>query len=422
MAVSESGAFPLGGFSSEKAMIGKYSISQLIESYRFELFEDYLPFSNKYSVDYELGGFFCNLNDDGSPINYGKRLWYLGRGSWVYSYLYNNLQPDPENAEIARKAIEFTLTHVPVDSWSWPASFTREGAPTGKDERISGVNFVSEGLSEFSRIKGNEKYWDLGKKCLLMMVDKYDNDPNYYEIWKPDDEKYIKRARVQGNWMTTTHISTQMMETHPDDKELKTLSDRCIDAVLNYHWNPEYRLNNENLNHDLSRPSNSNSRHCIVGHSVETMWMIMKEAVRRRDRELFDIASQRFRRHIEVGWDDVYGGLYNQLEDIETNTFQLTKSCWAQEECLIGLLMIIEHTGAEWAKELFDKIYSYVFDKFPKRKYGFSGWMVGSNRKVEFRPGEGRWENYHHPRHLMFNYLALKRIEKNKGRISGVFS
>ena len=35
---------------------------------------------------------------------------------------------------------------------------------------------------------------------------------------------------------------------------------------------------------------------------------------------------------------------------------------WAQEEVLIGSLLVAEHTGWKWAKDWFIKMYNYVHD------------------------------------------------------------
>jgi len=34
--------------------------TELIEQYRKDLFDDFLPFMNRFVVDFELGGFCCN--------------------------------------------------------------------------------------------------------------------------------------------------------------------------------------------------------------------------------------------------------------------------------------------------------------------------------------------------------------------------
>jgi len=206
------------------------------------------------------------------------------------------------------------------------------------------------------------------------------------------------------------------------DAELDKLADRCVDAIMEHHFNPRFNLVNELLNHDLSRPENEYEQLVYTGHAIETLWMVMDEAVRRKDRPLFEEAAARFRRHVEVAWDDVYGGVFRNLKNVDANVWSLDKVLWAQEEVLIGTLMAVEHLGAAWACELFGETYSYVMDHYPLKKRGYSLWILGADRKVTFEEHANRVGNYHHPRHLMLNLLSLDRIIGREGRVSGAFS
>ena len=110
-----------------------------------------------------------------------------------------------------------------------------------------------------------------------------------------------------------------------------------------------------------------------TGHALETLWMIMFESERLKDRLLFKRASELFKRELEVFWDDVYGGVLHSMQNVDKNLWGeigLQKALWLQEEVLIGLMSIIEHTGEQWAKDWFSRLYSYVLDKFPLKQYG----------------------------------------------------
>jgi N-acylglucosamine 2-epimerase len=86
---------------------------------------------------------------------------------------------------------------------------------------------------------------------------------------------------------------------------------------------------------------------------------------------------------------------------------------------LIGALLIVEHTGAQWAEEIFSKTYSYVREKYPLKQHGSPLWMYASDRKASFEAFSKmpkRVENFHHPRHLMLNLLSLERMIRRGGR------
>ncbi|MCK4345146.1 MAG: AGE family epimerase/isomerase, partial [Bacteroidales bacterium] len=101
--------------------------------------------------------------------------------------------------------------------------------------------------------------------------------------------------------------------------------------------------------------------------------------------------------------------------------WRIEKSLWAQEEVLVGAMMLIEHTGAQWAKDLYKKVWNYVIDKFPLEQYGYPIWILYADRKVTFEKHYDRVGNFHHPRHLMLNILSLERMIERGGKVSGLF-
>jgi mannose/cellobiose epimerase-like protein (N-acyl-D-glucosamine 2-epimerase family) len=174
------------------------------------------------------------------------------------------------------------------------------------------------------------------------------------------------------------------------------------------------------VNHDLSR-NPGYAGFAYTGHAIETFWMLMREAVRRKDRALWNITVERFRRHVEVAWDDVYGGAFRALYDVDRNLWATDKVSWLQEEILIGAMIMIGHAGDLWAGEQFGRTWEYVLDNFALKRHGFPLWNYHTNRKAEFERHAGTIEMFHHPRHLMENIITLEALEKRGGKITGIF-
>ena len=398
-------------------MIGNHSIEALLKQYRYDLFDDFLPFMEKYVIDHELGGFMCATDRDGTHINTDKRAWYEGRGTWVYSFLYNNLAREQKYLDVAARSVNFSLKNLPAE-WPWPAGFTRDGKPLGGPSDIYGYLFIAEGLAEYSKAIGDKKYWDMAKEIVMKCLRQYDAPDYDYHVTYGPEVAPMPGERVIGHWMVLVRASTQMLEMHPDP-DLENLAARCMEAILDKHYNPAYGLTNEVLNHDLSRPTNEFSQFVYTGHVIETLWMVMAEAVRLKSRKLLEKTADQFRRHVDVAWDDVYGGVFHGLNHVDKNIWRVEKVLWAQAEVLIGALIVVEHLGAPWAAGMFEKMYDYVMSTYPLKKYGFPLWMEGGDRTMTFKKHASRVENYHHPRHLMLNILALERLEKQGGKIPG---
>ncbi|OGD21616.1 MAG: hypothetical protein A2W03_16875 [Candidatus Aminicenantes bacterium RBG_16_63_16] len=407
--------------------LGGKTLTELRDQYRYDLFTEYIPFHDKWVIDHEYGGFMLKTGWDGGTLSYEKSPTYEGRGLWTYSFLYNKLDPDPRHLEAARGSVEFIMKNKPAGDAIWPDRFSREGKPiSAPSTEVYGDIFIADGLEEYSKSKGNERYWDMAKEIMLKCIRIYDRPGYYPEIGRSelgeDTPLLTGGARIQGHWFVLLHLATQMLEARPDP-EVEAVAARCLDAILNRHYNPDFDLNVEILNHDFSRAPEVIAQYVCTGHCIETLWMVLYEAVRKRDRKLFDLAAQRFRRHVEVAWDDVYGGLFYGMRHVDDNVWWVHKPGWVQMEALIGLVSIIEHTGAEWAKDFFGRLYPWVMAKFPLKQYGYPLWIDYADRWVHFDKGDGsrRAENLHHPRQLMFNLLAVERMIKRGGKVAGIF-
>ncbi len=400
------------------------SLKDLREEYRYWLFDDFVPFMDKFVIDHEQGGFMCTVDRDGTQLSSDKRCWYEGRGIWTYSLLYSKLAKEQKYLDVAEKSVKFIMKHKPEGDNLWPENYAKDGTPKGgPDTRLYGDLFVALGLQEFATATGDDSWRRLSKDILLKctrLYDRPDFQPTAAQSYLGKDAPLIPGARIQGIWFCLLNTLTGMLEARPD-AEMEKLAARSVTAIMDYHWNPDFRLTNEIVNHDMTRSPEPISQLVYTGHAIETLWMIMYEAARKKDAKLFSTAAERFRRHVEVAWDDVYGGVYAGLLNVDENRFETNKVLWAQIEVLIGSLFVIEHTGAAWAREWFDRMYTYVITTYPLKKHGLPFWNNQGDRKMTYEPHYNRAENFHHPRHLMLNLLSLDRMIARGGKPSGLF-
>jgi len=401
------------------------TLEELRDTYRHYLFDDFLPFHYRYVIDREYGGFMCNTDRDGTNITTNKRAWYEGRGTWTYSFLYNNIDPDPKHLETARGSVKFILANKPSGDRMWPSSYTRDGKPvSGPESHIYGDCFIAAGLAEYAKAEGDDTYWKIARDTLLKCVRLYDR-PDYC----PDpasgslgpNTPPLSGARMLSEWMVLLWAAMPISD-FKQDADVEEVKARCIDALVNRHYNPAFDLVNEYLNHDLTRAGGVYDQYVPAATVMESYWMVLFEAVGTGNEGLFTATAERIRRHLEVGWDDVYGGVFMNCWHVDENRWDVhRKGLWAQVEPLTGLQCIIEHTGAEWAKRWFAGVHAYVMEKWPCERYGFPLWLDYTDRKVTFEPHTDRAELFHYPRYLMLNLLAVERMIARGGKVSGVF-
>lgn len=390
-----------------------YTLPQLRDLYRRDLFTDWLPFMERHVIDGEYGGFLCNTDFDGTHVNTDKDALFEGRGIWVYSSLYTHFGKESRYLDVARRSIELLRKSEPTGDALWCTTLHRDGTPASAASTIIPTDLgIAEGFAAFAQATGQQEFLDRARKLLRKCVQVYDRSDYYPGVGRGyfgSDAVPFPGARIMGSWMILLRTAAQVLEVE-HDPATEELALRCADAVLRHHFAPEFRLNTELLNHGLSRPTNEYAQLCNLGNTLEITWMLLDEANRQRDDSMFQLCAERFRRHAETAWDPVYGGAFHALLNVDANRYQLNKLLWAQEEWLVDTLYLYDRLRAPWAAELFGRMYGYVREKFPLSAHGSPLWMYATGRKAtfeEFAALQKRVENYHHPRHLMRNLRRL---------------
>lgn len=399
-------------------------LPELRKRYHGELFDVLLPFWDKYGVDHEAGGVMHGLDYDGTPAHTDKLLWFQGRAIWVYSFLYSHFGKNPRHLAIAAQTREFVLKYAPQPDGWWAELMARDGKVLRRFEGdIYGMYFVAEGLQEYAWAAGHEESYGMAL-ALMKKLHRHIEDPKVTIPGTPGPG-----VRPQGIWMVNLNIATQILRRWKDP-EIEGIAQQAVDAVINKHYNPEIGLNNEHLNFDFSRSAGEESK-SVLGHSIETLWMVMDEALRKNDQKTWELCTDRIRRHIEVGWDWVYGGLsqcvnVNQgdyvwpverpvgtgLEFSFRGEYQYMKTLWSLNEILVACLNILERTDSEWAARFFGMAQQVIDDRFSRKQFGQPGYMLFADRRMIQQAHVSRQDNYHPLRQLMLNILAMDRMLK----------
>ncbi len=390
-----------------------------------DLFNVMLPFWDTYGVDREFGGVMHGLDYDGTLAHSDKLLWFQGRAIWIYSFLYNNFGKDPRHLQVAAQTREFVLRHAPQPDGWWAELLARDGRILREFQGdLYGMYFVAEGLQEYAWAAGHEESLQAALG-LLKKLRHHMEDPGVVIPGTP-----AAGVRPQGLWMVNLNIATQILRRWKD-LEVDELAQQAVDAVIHRHFNPDIGLNNENLNFDFTRPAGEESK-SLLGHSIETLWMVMDEAERRNDLQLWNLCAERIRRHIEVGWDWIYGGLSQWVNvdhgdyvwpierpvgtDLEfrfRGEYHYMKTLWSLNEIMVACLKIFERTGAEWAERFFGMAQDVIDAKFSRKRFGQPGYMLFADRRMVQQPHVSRQDNYHPPRQLMLNLMTLERMARN---------
>lgn len=392
-------------------MLGRFTPEQLAEVYQTELLAQLIPNLEKFVVDGQYGGFMCDFDISARErLSMNKRAWYEGRGMWFYSFLYNRVKADDRFLSIAARSKDFILPHIPRGGDFFPASFTRQGQVVTDEGDIFGNLYIAEGLLEYGRAAYEPRYRTMGKDLLQKSLSTYLETNYRYAPFKE-----VVGGRFLNHWMVLLWAASQAM-AYEADAEMKQIADRCIDEAWGYHLDADTGLLRDVWVPDPHAIAGQGYDSCNFGLSIQFLWMVMYEAVRRQDRQLFTRAARLFKHHVMVAKDEVYGGYLGYLSHIDDHRWRTDKILGLHEEVLIGALFLVEHLNDSWAKQCVDETFTYVWQHFVKPGYAF--WISSGDRKLE-TVNTARVEFYHHSRHLMLGLLSLRRILERKGQVSG---
>jgi N-acylglucosamine 2-epimerase len=399
--------------------IAGMTLQELRDDYRDRIFNQYLPFWEKGGYDWELGGFMCELYDDGSVQNDEKYIWYQGRAIWVYSFLYNNFGKDKKYLDIALKTRNFMVNNMYLGDGKWRESVNRIGKPVnstvaqGTSKDIYGAMFSAAGLTELYKAAGNREDLDISKTSIWSSVRAYERD-DYDGITVPGIIE--KGLRTLGHSFMIVWVLTNLFGFQKDP-ELEKLQDEHINHIINDFWNPEYGINNENLFHDYTRLPSYESE-MYAGHYLETLWILLYDALRRNDRQLFTAIKKRIRRLIEMSWDYVFDGMgtenyyvFSSDGNCQGPEFDL-KVMWAHTELLIATMTVFERTGETWAKEWYERGREYCLKNMANTGNGMWRQAVDRFGRDKKRPEISifRKDNFHQVRYQMMNLLSIERM------------
>ncbi len=393
-------------------------IDRLLAEYRVDLFDDFLPFMDRHVVDERYGGFLCYTDRNGKIVSSDKNSVFEGRGIWLYSYLYNHVERNERYLETARRSAKLLLRTRPrrADE-GWPRRLSQRGEALGPPgTRVANELYIAEGLQALSQATAEQEYLDLAlelvRNCVLR-YDRADYEPTEGRLFLGDAAPLLPGGRPLSHWTLFLRVAGQLHDLQPEGW-LSALKERSIDTILERHVNPRFALLNELLRHDLSRPGDPYDQLVSTGNAIGAGWTLLYEARRNGAAPLFDAALEHCRRHIEVAWDPVYGGVYRTLRHVDENRWDLDKVAWVQEEALLALLAIVESRDCAWAREWFDRLYAYVRQKFSSKGRGLPLWLTETDRTATSVTDPNRVEHYHHPRHLLFNLESLQRMRANQ--------
>lgn len=344
------------------------SAAAIAARYRKLLLEGVAPFWLQHGIDWEHGGVLSCMSEDGTVLSTEKYVWSQARSVWTFAALYNRIEKRSEFLDAAENSVRFLIEHGRDAQGRWVYKTDRQGHVLEGATSIYSDCFAVYGLSEYIRATGDNA-------LLQVALETYDSVRRRIEA--PGFNATAPYPLPNG-WknhgvpMILTEVTNELIGT-TGEARLEEFLNRDVHAVMQRFRKPERRAILEFLDsayHELPAPAGT---FVMPGHAIESMWFMLHVARRRGDEKLLRQAAEAMKWHLELGWDDVYGGLFLS-RDLDGGTPFMPhgekKVWWPHTEALYGTLLAFVLTGDREFLQWFERVEAWSWQHFPMPEGG----------------------------------------------------
>lgn len=390
--------------------------AKLLVFYEDHLTNSVMPFWREHCIDWDYGGVFNLIEDDGRIVSTDKLMWSQGRALWTFSSLYNDFDRNPVWLELAHNTARLILSCGRDNSGAWSFRLNREGKILEPAQSIYVDAFMIYGLTEYAKASGSERAVEFATdsyKRTSPLLDDHSNLPT-----RP--HPIPKGLQAHGPYMIFSLVFHELGLLLGDPQILGRALE-LAGIVMSQHLKEE-----DHTLYEFVRPGggvdNSDAGKTYVpGHAIESMWFMERIFSFHSLREKSKKAIQATRWHLEKGWDYEFGGLFlARHKDNGTPMWHSpdSKLWWPMTESLYALLHFYEVSGEAWCLNWYKLVHDYAFSSFPNPDHG--EWAQNLDRFARRIPPVVAdlpvKDPFHLPRSLIYSIMALRRLAKSTAR------
>lgn len=382
------------------------------EKFNRTLFEDFVSFWEKFSPDTLYGGFLCGFDRDGELFFEDKSVWQQGRSLWMFSKLYNEFGAKPEWLRIARSGYDFINKYCFDENGHMYFKVTRDGKPL-----INRRYYYSEAFA----IMGYVEYYIATKdeEVKQRAVELYKKMHYYYTTpgcFPPKVNPETRNNKGHSIVMIMLNVSQHMKRIDSDPIYDKVIDD-SIYKITNHFIKKNEKALFETVGPNGERLNSPEGRLINPGHSMETAWFLMSEAINRKDSALMEKAIKVTEWSLELGWDKEKDGIFYFVDIENKPVLSLEwdmKLFWPHCEALIALLYAYWYTGEEKYFDWFERITKYIYKYFPDEGHlEWFGHLHRDGTPISYIKGSDWKGPFHNVRAFMLITQLLEKI-RNK--------
>lgn len=374
--------------------------------YRDALLKDTEPFWSARCLDGEYGGFLSFFDREGRLLATDKNGWVQGRMTWMYARLYNEVEPRGSWLAAARSGYDFLRNHILDEGRGW-FSVARDGSPLRRRRYLFVEAFAVIAFAEYYRATGDREALEQAKGVLERIYLLKDGGT--------EAKFHPENVRQRGHSLTMILISVlQIMRTADPDGDYDGAIDAQIDEIFRYFVRPGSHILLETVGEKGEFLDTPDGRTVNPGHAIETAWFIMEEARFRGDGGLLARILPVLDRHLEMGWDETYGGIVSFRDCHGLQPCQIEwdmKYWWPHNEALYATLLAAFMTEEGRYFSWFEKIHSWTDAHFPDREQGEWFGYLHYDATVANTFKGNHWKSFFHlPRQQLYTWKLLEEM------------
>jgi N-acylglucosamine 2-epimerase len=393
----------------------------LLALYRAELLERVVPFWLTHAIDWPNGGILTCISDEGQVLSTDKYMWSQLRAIWTFSALYNRIEPKPEWLDVARHIFDFAKKYGRDEQGQWVFCVNQAGQILQGATSIYADGFAIYGLTEFARATGDPEAIDLALATYENVQRRLARPGSYHT------EPYPLPAGVKahGISMIFAHVFDELGHFLNNQEIIQAAFLQAMEIMNVFRRKFDGNLIYEFVNLDGSLLDSPQGRAIVPGHAIESMWFMIHFFQKLGDGVHTEWAIKTIKRHVELGWDDEYGGLLLSVDAAGGTPwwkFADSKIWWPHTEALYALLLAYDLSHEDWCLDWFAKVHNYAFSHYPVTPYGeWAQKLDRQGRKFTETVALPVKDPFHLPRALIYCIEVLQRLaDKAPGVIAAV--
>jgi N-acylglucosamine 2-epimerase len=385
-------------------------VAAILRQYRAELLERTIPFYMKYAVDWKNGGLCTCLDDQGKVVSEDKYMWSQLRAVWTFSALYNRIERRKEWLDVAENIFSFVKKYGRDDKGQWKYLLAKDGTTRQGATSIYADGFAIYGFTEFARATGNPEAIQLARETYANARARLAQPGSYQTAPLP----IPPGGKAHGLSMIFSSAFGELGD-YLHDPEINRAAREHADQIMDIFLRPERKRLYEFMRLDNSYLQVPPGQTVCPGHAIESMWFMIHLYQRFGDQARVRQAIEAIRWHLELGWDDEFGGIYFARDAAGSVWEQVpeAKVWWVHTEAMYALLLAYSITKEAWCADWFKRVNDYAFAHFPVPQYG--EWIRNLDRqghKLDTEIALPVKDPFHLPRALILGIGVLQQLSK----------